>query len=94
MYFSSFNNFRIQNKQNCNFFSDESKMDRIVHELEGNRKMANRIAQQVFSVGAKVIYVHSICTKCERARARACVCVCVCVLCMRFCVYMFSFVHA
>ena len=30
-------------------------MDRIVHELEGNRKMANQIAQQVFSVEEKVI---------------------------------------
>ena len=39
----------------CSGFSGESKMDRIVHELEGNRKMANQIAQQVFSVEEKVI---------------------------------------
>ena len=30
-------------------------MDRIVRELEGNRRMANQIAQQVFSLEEKVI---------------------------------------
>ena len=30
-------------------------MDRVVRELDENRRMANQIAQQVFSVEAKVI---------------------------------------
>ena len=33
-------------------------MDRIAQELEGNRIMANQIAQQVFSFEAKVIDVY------------------------------------
>ena len=40
------------------FFSDKRKTDQIIHELDGNRRMADRITQRVFSseehLGAEV----------------------------------------
>ena len=53
------------------FFSDKRKTDQIIHELDGNRRMADRITQRVFSseehLGAEVT-IFITCFVLERTR--------------------------